>query len=117
VTPIRTGVVVCFAVVGLVMAGCAGADPTLTPAEQGLRLYETYCSACHGLDGAGTGAGPSLLDPRIVDLDDEAYRLAISQGVEATGDEWGGMSAIPALDDREIELVIAHVRTLQDEPG
>jgi mono/diheme cytochrome c family protein len=101
---------------GLVLSACAGVDPSLTPAEQGKRLYVTYCEECHGVIGAGATDGPSLLDPAVVELDDEDYRLAVLEGVEASTNEWDGMSAIPALDDREIELVTAHVRTLQGSP-
>ena len=31
------------------------------PLEQGAPLYKTYCSACHGSAGTGTGAGPDII--------------------------------------------------------
>ncbi|MBI4287895.1 MAG: cytochrome c, partial [Chloroflexi bacterium] len=34
--------------------------PTPTPVPTGATIYATYCAACHGASGQGTGAGPRI---------------------------------------------------------
>ncbi len=59
----------CF---GLIPSVSAKNDPTLVfdtdPAkaslERGKKVYETYCSGCHGLKGDGAGPAASFLNPK-----------------------------------------------------
>lgn len=95
-----------------------GTTTTLSYVEEGKELYDTYCAACHGVDGVGTGAGPSLLLPEYLpdQMDDTAFLVAVTEGVEPS-EEWGGMSPIPALEHSQIARITAYVRELQTEAG
>jgi mono/diheme cytochrome c family protein len=85
----------------------------------GAGLYAASCSACHGSDLRGTQLGPSLLS--IVyepsHHPDESFRSAIRNGVKAHHWNFGDMPPVTGLTDEEIELVIAHVRSVQEAEG
>ena len=62
-------------------------NPYTSPehAQFGATLYRSQCAGCHGLDGAGTGAGPSLISGTFQrgGSDEELFRT-ISKGVPGT---------------------------------
>lgn len=79
--------------------------PVLT-AQTGESIYQAQCSFCHGQRGEG-GRGATLARPQLHHApDDEALYRVIRRGIPGTG--------MPgtALADREIRLVVTHVRSL-----
>ncbi|HPG28677.1 MAG TPA: multicopper oxidase domain-containing protein, partial [Myxococcota bacterium] len=88
---------------------------------EGARLYRTYCTACHGLDGDGRGLNvPALsVQPRdhtdvreMATRSDQELRTAISQGGPGVGKSvlmppWQGV-----LSDDQIGSLVRHLRTL-----
>lgn len=85
-------------------------QPTnLTPQDiaRGKQLFQGQCSPCHGVLGTG-GKGANLARPTLKHAaDDKALFSIIQDGIENTG-----MPAAWQMTDREIWLVIAHVRSL-----
>src|SRR3954470_12328344 len=54
-------------------------------AEAGAKLYRSQCAGCHGPNGAGTGAGPSLISGTFKHGgSDEALFRTISKGQPGT---------------------------------
>jgi putative heme-binding domain-containing protein len=79
---------------------------SLLAAPAGESLYLSQCAVCHGERGEG-GRGPSLAKPALRNApDDEALFRVIRRGIPNSG-----MPAT-ALADREIHLVLSHVRAL-----
>src|SRR5882757_5454959 len=76
-------------------------------AEAGAKLYRAQCAGCHGLDGAGTGAGPSLTSGTFQrgGSDEELFRT-ISKGVPVT--------AMPAFSFNGLQVwqLVTHVRAI-----
>jgi cytochrome c oxidase cbb3-type subunit 3 len=74
-------------------------------ASEGGKLYQTYCTACHGADGAGQ---PQLGAPALNDAEwlyggtSEAVRASIAQGRSGEMPAFGGR-----LDATQIKLVTA----------
>ncbi|HEY8551537.1 MAG TPA: PQQ-dependent dehydrogenase, methanol/ethanol family [Vicinamibacterales bacterium] len=76
--------------------------------HDGRREYEARCASCHGLDGAGGGHGPSILDlrrPRATTR--EALRDLIRNGIPEAG-----MPGFP-LPDAELDALAAYVAVLR----
>jgi cytochrome c oxidase cbb3-type subunit III len=85
-------------------------QPTnLTPQDlaRAKQLFEAQCSPCHGIQGTG-GKGANLARPTLKHAaDDTALFSVIQNGIDDTG-----MPGAWQMTDREIWLVIAHVRSL-----
>ena len=89
-------------------------------ARAGARVYQQFCTTCHGAGGKGDGPA-SQTDPRPADHTDSGYMgslsdaqlyTVISRGGAAVGKSplmapWGAV-----LTDEQIRDVIAHVRGL-----
>lgn len=104
------------------VAGCGsdGSDVASPgrPAD-GAGLYAAACSACHGSDLRGTGLGPALLS-RVYEPShhpDESFRSAVANGVQAHHWNFGNMPPVPGLSGEEVDLIIAHVREVQEREG
>jgi cytochrome c oxidase cbb3-type subunit III len=86
------------------------AQPTnLTPQDlaRGKQLFQAQCSPCHGILGTG-GKGANLARPTLKHAaDDAALFSTIQEGIDNTG-----MPGAWQMTDREIWLVVAHVRSL-----
>ncbi len=89
--------------------------------RRGMRLFETYCSVCHGSGGQGDGFNSYNLDPRPHDMTDTEYMNAISDQtlheVIAQGGRGVNKSILmPAyghtLKQRDIDDLVAFIRTL-----
>jgi len=78
--------------------------------EQGQRLFETHCAACHGPRGEG-GKGPTLAQPSLPRASDEESLLRIIRGGIA-----GTEMPQARLEENEIKLVAAFVRSLGSIP-
>jgi putative heme-binding domain-containing protein len=90
-----------------------GSTPAVNPytsrenAEAGGKLYRAQCAGCHGIDGAGAGAGPTLTSGmfRHGGSDEDLFR-AISKGLSGT--------AMPsfAFSGQQVWELVTHVRAL-----
>lgn len=70
-------------------------------AQAGQTVFASTCASCHGTDGAGGGAGPSLQNPQLTDA--ARVREQVVQG-------GGGMPAFgDQLNEQEISDVVAYV--------
>jgi mono/diheme cytochrome c family protein len=100
-----------------VSAACTQ-TPAAAPAD-GAALYQSNCSACHGVDLRGTGRGPSLLSVVYEPghHPDAAFRAAIARGVTPHHWQFGPMPTITGLDDDAVDAIIAHVRQVQAGEG
>jgi mono/diheme cytochrome c family protein len=111
------------------IAACEAApavDPAVlaaleVPAEHeiGRGLYEHYCSTCHGALALGTEQGPPLVHSvyRPAHHGDEAFQLAVSQGVRAHHWRFGDMPEVPGLARSDVEAVTDYIRWLQRSAG
>jgi mono/diheme cytochrome c family protein len=114
----------------LVAAGCAeGGDEAArrlaslppTPAEHrtGEQLFERNCAGCHGLQGRGSEKGPPLVH-RIYEPghhSDQAFYLAVRNGVAAHHWPFGNMPAQPHVSETEVAAIVGYVRWMQRETG
>ena len=83
----------------------------------GKKVYDTNCSACHGVKGDGQGPAASTLNPRptnftsaeaMKDINDARLKKSTKEGRPGTAMvAWGGI-----LSDKDIEDVMAYVRSL-----
>lgn len=91
------------------------------PAEYttGLAIYEQWCMSCHGPQGTGTDVGPPLVHPvyRPRHHGDEAFQLAVAQGVRAHHFRFGDMAPVPGLDRASVAAITDYIRWLQREVG
>lgn len=88
-------------------------------AKIGERAFNAVCAACHGVNAAGTDAGPPLVH-RIYEPShhgDAAFESAVANGVRAHHWRFGDMPPQPALTKADLRSVIAYVRELQRENG
>jgi mono/diheme cytochrome c family protein len=87
--------------------------------ERGRGLFDMHCSSCHGPMALGTDLGPPLVHSvyRPAHHGDEAFQLAVSQGVRAHHWRFGDMPAVPGLTRRDVQHVIGYVRWLQRTAG
>ncbi len=90
------------------------ADP-----ERGSELFAMHCAVCHGPAGTGSMAGPPLVN-EIYEPghhSDEAFQLAVAQGVRAHHWSFGDMPPISGLNRNDVADIIAYIRDLQREAG
>lgn len=101
---------------GLVVSACAGVAETSssTTVDRGARLYVANCSACHGVEAAGTATGPSLLDPVYADLTDADYVIAVEMGVAEGLFGLGDMPPVQGLTHSEVSAIAGYVRSLRE---
>lgn len=115
----------------LLALGCRhpeGARPVAPPrATQyqlhlGKSVFDTYCVPCHGDSGAGDGSNSFNLDPHPRDLGDPQFQKAKTNAdlvdtIRRGGAGVGLSSLMPpwghTLNDRQIEAVVAYVRSLK----
>ena len=110
-----------FAGVIALVAGCGGGGegddtPDLT---RGKQLYGGACAMCHGADLRGTRQGPSHLS-KVYEPShhpDEAFRLAVKNGVRAHHWRFGDMPSLPEFPDDALTDVIAYIRSEQEKQG
>jgi mono/diheme cytochrome c family protein len=72
----------------------------------GQQLYSRFCDSCH--PGGGSGLGPSLRGAELEAefADDEALKRVTREGV-------GTMPAFRQLTDRQLDDIVAYIRTLE----
>ncbi len=85
----------------------------------GKKTFETYCAACHGVDGKADGPAGAALNPKPRNFTDKAWQAKVddariakvikeggaSVGLSANMAPWGG-----ALKDEEIKDLVKYVR-------
>jgi mono/diheme cytochrome c family protein len=113
----------------LLAAGCHGSPDVdaaelaalSVPAEheRGRDLFNTHCRLCHGELALGTAQGPALVHGvyRPAHHGDEAFQLAVSQGVRAHHWRFGDMPAVPGVDRDAVAAITGYVRWLQRAAG
>jgi mono/diheme cytochrome c family protein len=86
----------------------------------GKKAYTTYCSSCHGADGAANSPTAMALNPKPRALTDKKWQASVDDahitkvikeggaavGLSATMAPWGGV-----LSDEDIKNVVAYVRS------
>jgi putative heme-binding domain-containing protein len=88
-------------------------SPVIGGLGEGLELYNSYCSVCHGEAGEGQAMGKSLNDRSANSLSDAEVLDVIKHGRSGTGMAgWGD-----SFDDGEILDIANHVRSLQGRSG
>jgi mono/diheme cytochrome c family protein len=114
----------------LVTAGCAGTDDQTaerlaslppTPAEHrtGQQLFDRHCAHCHGTKAGGTEKGPPLAH-RFYEPShhsDQAFYLAVRNGVAAHHWRFGNMPAQPQVSESDVGAIVAYVRWVQRATG
>ena len=87
--------------------------------ELGKQKFETFCVACHGIDGKANGPAALAMQPRPRNLTDKNWQKSVddarlrkvlkeggqSVGLSATMASWGGV-----LSDDDIVAVVKYVR-------
>ena len=100
----------------LVLSGLSAMAAGKGDAKAGKKIFETNCATCHGLTGKGDGVASSALNPKPRNFfeakfkygsDDASLFKTISLG-KGIMPPWKGI-----LSDKQINDVIAHVRTLK----
>jgi len=88
--------------------------------SMGERAFATLCAACHGTSAAGReGIAPPLVH-RIYHPghhSDEAFHIAVQNGVRAHHWRFGNMPPIEGVTRAEVNTIIAYVRALQRANG
>ncbi len=126
------------AIAGLVLAVMVGGSatrvvgqPARAPALPGKATYDQYCATCHGEGGQADGPTaanlpirpPPFTDGRLMNpLSDDFLFKVVSEGAAAVGLAPQMPGFRPPLSDRQIQDVIAYVRTFaqpayQPRPG
>jgi mono/diheme cytochrome c family protein len=109
------------AAVALGVLGACGGGGGSDPIAVGDRVFHGIgtCAICHGDALQGTTMGPALLDARYgrSTLPDSAIEKAIHDGVAAKRTEYGPMPRRPEVSERQIDAVIAYIRSVQQEHG
>lgn len=89
--------------------------------EEGRKVFETNCAACHGPEGKGDGAAAAALEPKPRNLTDAMYMkarpVADLRKVITEGGQSAGLSPVmvgwkAALAPEQIEAVLQYVLTL-----
>jgi len=92
--------------------------------REGKRLFEHYCSVCHGIVGAGDGFNSYNLDPKPKSLRDNVYMSNLSdsnlqQVISLGGTSMNKSMLMPAyshtLSGIEIERIVKYIRTLTNK--
>lgn len=108
------------------LAACGGDDDATGPAaaagidvDRGEELFAANCAVCHGPVADGTPAGPPLVHEIYEPShhSDEAFQVAVAQGVQAHHWDFGPMPPIGGLDRDDVADITAWVRELQREAG
>ncbi len=94
-------------------AGSAGADPA-SDAATGRALYLAHCQTCHGPDGQGTAAGPTLVGVGAASAD-FALRTGRMPFAGPTGSQ--PVRKPPAFDETSIQSLVAYVASLGSGPA
>jgi len=95
-----------------------------TAPRSGLSNYQSHCASCHGTGGKGDGWTAWLYRLKMRDLTDAGYMQALTDDYIFQIIKHGGASlgkpGMPSwgqeLDDREIQDLVVHIRSLAAPP-
>lgn len=76
----------------------------------GVVVYTEYCAQCHGPDGAGAGAMPSLARPALAGADPEMLFRTIARAEHGTTMAAWHMEEGGVLNDYQIEALVTVIR-------
>jgi len=88
-------------------------------AQQGEELFNINCSACHGVDAAGSDNGP----PLVHDIynpghhPDQAFVRAAITGVRSHHWGFGNMPPVEGITQEEVLIIARYIRELQQANG
>ena len=88
-------------------------------AREGEELFNANCSACHGVNAAGTDQGPTLID-RIYHPNhhsDFSFVSAAGRGVQQHHWGFGDMPPVPGVSPDDAAKIICYVRQVQHANG
>jgi cytochrome c len=88
-------------------------------AQEGKKLFDGNCAACHGKSATGTQNGPPLLH-KIYEPShhgDASFQRAAKNGVRAHHWPFGNMPPVTGITKTEVKRIIAYVRELQRANG
>jgi mono/diheme cytochrome c family protein len=116
------------AVVTSLLGGCdsnGGGGKLLPPAgfvaqpDQGRRIFQQHCIACHGSRARGTSHGPPLIHAtyRPAHHGDLAFYQAVRNGVRQHHWHFGDMPPVPEVSPEQAAHVLAWVRAEQRRAG
>lgn len=93
--------------------------PTPEALAAGESFFREHCTKCHGTHAVGTDSGPALVHPyyRPAHHADQAFVLALRQGVSAHHWRFGDMPPQPQVPDSQVAPIVAYVRWLQQAAG
>jgi cytochrome c oxidase cbb3-type subunit 3 len=78
-------------------------------ARLGKQIFASNCAACHGIDGKGSERAPNIADALNMKRRSDGEIIGIIQdGIPGTG-----MPAFHALNDAQIQALVAHLRALE----
>ena len=86
----------------------------------GERAFAAACAVCHGTNAAGReGIAPPLVHPihHPGHHADEAFQIAVRNGVRAHHWRFGNMPPIEGVTRAEVDTIIEYVRALQRANG
>ena len=92
--------------------------------REGKRIFEHYCSVCHGANGEGDGFNSYNLNPKPHSFADSSYMSRLSESYLEQVISFGGQSMnksvlMPAygntLSEVETDRVISFIRTLAEK--
>lgn len=88
-------------------------------AVAGQQVFNQKCGSCHGLNGAGTLAGP----PLIHDIynpghhDNGSFSRAVTKGVQQHHWTYGNMPTQPNVGFSDLAAIVSFVREVQKQNG
>jgi cytochrome c oxidase cbb3-type subunit 3 len=92
--------------------------------REGKRIFEHYCSVCHGAGGKGDGFNSYNLNPKPHSFTDSSYMSRLSgsylkQVIKLGGESLNKSILMPAygntISDLETDRVISYIRTLAEK--
>jgi cytochrome c553 len=111
-----------FALIAIVVF--AAAPAVAADADAGQAKFQQLCATCHGMTGAGDGPAAAALRPRPRDMSDAAWQQEVTDQhltqVISNGGPAAGLSPMMtpfghALNDQEIQDIVAFIRTLNGD--
>ena len=94
-------------------------------ADEGRKLFLTFCSACHGSDGNGDGEASKYLEIKPQDFTDQSVMMKLSDQdiynfIQGKEDRFHGASFLPGfqlkLNEMQIWDLVSFIRTLHTKP-
>ncbi len=131
--------IIVLALIMLTVAACTGTETVVTEtptpsavvqvpapvanlsatAQAGEQLFNTNCSACHGVGAVGSTLGPPLIH-RVYHPGhhpDFSIRNAVAQGVPQHHWPFGDMAPVPGVETQDVENIICYIRQTQRSAG